>query len=111
MLHSASRIFETNHPRGHGTGCTSRNGRTERVLKPLPWYRRTFRLGPKPTSRKSIRDQYDAEWWARLLGSARKRKVVIINAGGIVAYYLELTFRCTISRGSMLNGKRFVWQF
>ncbi|GAA1149006.1 family 10 glycosylhydrolase [Kribbella jejuensis] len=50
-----------------------------------PWYRRTFRWAQTNLTEKDPA-RYDAEWWRE---QWRRTKVqgVIVNAGGIVAYY------------------------
>ncbi len=51
----------------------------------LPWYRRTFRWGQTNiTERDPVR--YDIAWW-RSYWKRTRVQGVIINAGGIVAYY------------------------
>ncbi len=55
------------------------------VLKDAPWYRRTFRWGQTNiTERDPAR--YDIAWW-REYWKRTAVQGVIINAGGIVAYY------------------------
>src|SRR5258708_208078 len=63
----------------------------EKVIKPiggkgkLPWYRRTLRWGQTNIT-EADPARYDVEWWR---GYWKRTHVqgVIINAGGIVAYY------------------------
>ena len=52
---------------------------------PLPWYRRAFLWGQTNITEKDpIR--YDIDWWRRYW-KRTQTQAVIINAGGIVAYY------------------------
>ena len=54
-------------------------------LPAVPWYRRTFRWGQ--TNITEIDPQrYDIPWW-RSYWKQTQTQGVIINAGGIVAYY------------------------
>ena len=60
----------------------------------LPWYRRTYRWGQTNINEKDP-TRYDIDWWRE---HWRKTKVqgLVINAGGIVAYYpskYELHYR------------------
>jgi Hypothetical glycosyl hydrolase 6 len=50
-----------------------------------PWYRRTFRWGQTNLTEKDP-VRYDAEWWRSHWRRTRVQGV-IVNAGGIVAYY------------------------
>src|SRR3954469_14164158 len=53
--------------------------------RPLPWYRRTYRWGQTNlTELDPLR--YDAAWWREHWKRTRVQGV-IVNAGGIVAYY------------------------
>jgi len=51
----------------------------------LPWYRRAYRWGQTNITEKDP-DRYDIEWW-RQYWKRTEVQGVIINAGGIVAYY------------------------
>jgi hypothetical protein len=52
---------------------------------PIPWYRRAYRWGQTNITEKDpIR--YDIPWW-RAQWKRTQVHAVIINAGGIVAYY------------------------
>ena len=51
----------------------------------VPWYRRTFRWGQTNLNEKDPQ-RYDAGWWRRQWKRTRVQGVVV-NAGGIVAYY------------------------
>src|SRR5215469_3220735 len=53
--------------------------------KPAPWYRRTMRWGQTNITELDP-DQYDVEWW-RGFWKRTETQGVVINAGGIVAYY------------------------
>src|SRR4051812_42701786 len=57
----------------------------ESSSSPLPWYRRTLRWGQTNIT-EADPPRYDVDWWR---GYWRHTHVqgVIINAGGIVAYY------------------------
>ncbi len=50
-----------------------------------PWYRRTYRWGQTNITEKDP-DRYDIAWWREYWKRTRTQGV-IINAGGIVAYY------------------------
>ncbi|TBL79351.1 alpha-amylase family protein [Paenibacillus thalictri] len=55
------------------------------VAAPIPWYRRTFRWGQ--TNLTEMDPVYcDMEWWKRYWRDTRVQGI-IVNAGGIVAYY------------------------
>ncbi len=69
--------------------------------KPLPWYRRTFRWGQTNITEIDP-DQYDVEWW-RAYWKRTQTQGVVINAGGIVAYYpTDVPLH---HRAEHLNGK------
>jgi hypothetical protein len=66
-------------------GCTSVPTTTNLKRAAAPWYRRTFRWGQTNiTEIDSTR--YDITWW-RQYWKRTRTQAVIINAGGIVAYY------------------------
>ena len=76
-----------------GTAITSFNP-TNNILKDisaiganpvLPWYRTVTRWGQVNITEKDPQ-QYDISWW-RKYWKRTETKGVIINAGGIVAYY------------------------
>src|SRR5690242_13267455 len=50
-----------------------------------PWYRRAYRWGQTNITEKDPQ-QYDIDWW-RGYWKRTAVQAVIINAGGIVAYY------------------------
>ena len=52
---------------------------------PLPWYRRTLRWGQTNLNELDP-TRYDAEWWREYWRRTRVQGLVV-NAGGIVAYY------------------------
>src|SRR6185503_9948212 len=52
---------------------------------PVPWYRRAYRWGQTNIVEKDP-ERYDIEWWRRQWKETYVQ-AVIINAGGIVAYY------------------------
>ncbi|HEU0141694.1 MAG TPA: beta-galactosidase, partial [Bryobacteraceae bacterium] len=60
------------------TGHTAENGAA-------PWYRRAYRWGQTNITEKDP-ERYDIEWW-RKYWKRTQVQAVIINAGGIVAYY------------------------
>lgn len=51
----------------------------------MPWYRRAYRWGQTNITEKDP-ERYDIEWW-RKYWKRTQVQAVIINAGGIVAYY------------------------
>ncbi|MCL4850134.1 MAG: Tat pathway signal protein [Bryobacteraceae bacterium] len=51
----------------------------------VPWYRRAYRWGQTNITEKDP-ERYDIEWW-RKYWKRTQVQAVIINAGGIVAYY------------------------
>src|SRR6476659_1588997 len=53
--------------------------------RPLPWYRRAYRWGQTNITEKDP-VRYDIAWW-RSFWKRTEVQAVIINAGGIVAYY------------------------
>ena len=59
-----------------------------------PWYLRTYRWGQTNITELDP-VQYDIAWW-REYWKRTAVQGVIINAGGIVAYY-PVNFRCTIA--------------
>ena len=70
---------------GPGFSEPARGGRTRAVGQTLPWYRRAYIWGQTNiTERDPLR--YDIEWW-RSYWKRTGTQAVIINAGGIVAYY------------------------
>src|SRR4051812_43953253 len=59
---------------------------SEPAARPVtPWYRRTYRWGQTNITEVDPAD-YDVEWW-RSYWKQTRTQGVIINAGGIVAYY------------------------
>jgi hypothetical protein len=55
------------------------------AARPTPWYRRTYRWGQTNITEKDP-ERYDIAWW-REYWKRTETQGVIINAGGIVAYY------------------------
>jgi hypothetical protein len=53
--------------------------------QPTPWYRRTYRWGQTNITEADV-DRYDIPWW-RQYWKRTATQGVIINAGGIFAYY------------------------
>jgi hypothetical protein len=69
--------------------------------KPLPWYRRTLRWGQTNVTEIDP-ERYDIKWW-RGYWKRTDTQGVIINAGGIVAYYpSDVPFH---HRSEHLNGR------
>src|SRR6185369_14673010 len=71
-----------------------------------PWYLRTYRWGQTNITEKDP-DQYDIPWW-RQYWKQTEVQGVIINAGGIVAYYpskLPLQHRAQYLNGRDLFGE------
>lgn len=68
---------------GRGNGEAT-DGRGSSAQKP-PWYRRTVRWG-QTNIRENDPPEYDVAWWRQHWKRTRTQGV-IINAGGIVAYY------------------------
>jgi len=71
----------------------------------LPWYRRTIRWGQTNITEKDP-DRYDIAWW-RAFWKQTGTQGVIINAGGIVAYYpskYPLQHRAEFLNGRDLYG-------
>src|SRR4051794_20080232 len=71
-----------------------------------PWYRRTLRWGQTNITEKDP-DRYDIPWW-RAYWKRTAVQGVIINAGGIVAYYpskLPLQYRSAYLRDRDLYGE------
>jgi hypothetical protein len=73
---------------------------------PEPWYRRTNRWGQTNITEKDP-DRYDIPWW-RAYWKRTQIQGVIINAGGIVAYYpsrFPLQHRAEFLNGRDLYGE------
>src|SRR5919202_1373770 len=71
-----------------------------------PWYRRTTRWGQTNITEKDP-ERYDIEWW-RGQWKRTATQGVIINAGGIVAYYpskFPLHHRAEFLKGRDLFGE------
>ncbi len=70
-----------------GLGAQSNRKDAEQTVQPsaVPWYRRTLRWG-QTNIREVDPPDYDVTWW-RQQWKRTKTQAVIINAGGIVAYY------------------------
>ena len=60
-------------------------GRQQHVPAETPWYRRTYRWGQTNITEEDPA-RYDTEWWREHWRQTRVQGV-IVNAGGIVAYY------------------------
>ncbi|MCC6362003.1 MAG: Tat pathway signal protein [Bryobacterales bacterium] len=72
----------------------------------VPWYRRAYRWGQTNITEKDP-VRYDIEWW-RLHWKRTEVQAVIINAGGIVAYYpsrFPLHHRAEFLHGRDLFGE------
>src|SRR5260370_2284056 len=73
---------------------------------PEPWYRRTRRWGQTNITEKDP-DRYDIPWW-RDFWKRTQVQGVIVNAGGIVAYYpssFPLQHRAEFLNGRDLYGE------
>src|SRR5215813_7982462 len=71
-----------------------------------PWYLRTYRWGQTNITEKDP-EQYDIPWW-REYWKRTEVQGVIINAGGIVAYYpskFPLQYRARFLNGRDLYGE------
>lgn len=71
-----------------------------------PWYRRAYRWGQTNITEKDP-ERYDIEWW-RKFWKRTETQAVIINAGGIVAYYpskFPLHYRAQFLNGRDLFGE------
>lgn len=66
-------------------GCVSAPHEAKKSTADLPWYRRTFRWGQTNITEEDPA-AYDIDWW-RSYWKATRIQGLIINAGGIVAYY------------------------
>src|SRR5271163_2068830 len=74
--------------------------------EPVPWYRRAFRWGQTNITEADV-DRYDIPWW-RQQWKRTELQGVIINAGGIVAYYpsqFPLHYRPPALNGRDLYGE------
>lgn len=72
----------------------------------LPWYRRAYRWGQTNITEKDP-VRYDIDWWRRFW-KRTETQAVIINAGGIVAYYpskFPLHHRAEFLNGRDLFGE------
>jgi hypothetical protein len=67
------------------TGAAALAAPAARTAATTPWYRRTYRWGQTNITEKDP-DRYDIAWW-REYWKRTETQGVIINAGGIVAYY------------------------
>ncbi len=73
---------------------------------PVPWYRRAYRWGQTNITEKDP-ERYDIAWW-RQYWKRTATQAVIINAGGIVAYYpsrFPLHHRAEFLNGRDLFGE------
>ncbi len=85
--------------RGEAAGPATQGG-------PVPWFRRTYRWGQTNITEKDP-ERYDIAWW-REYWKRTEVQGVIINAGGIVAYYpskFPLHHRAEYLRGRDLFGE------
>lgn len=74
--------------------------------RPLPWYRRAYRWGQTNITEKDP-VRYDIPWW-RSFWKRTEVQAVIVNAGGIVAYYpskFPLHHRAEFLNGRDLFGE------
>jgi hypothetical protein len=72
----------------------------------VPWYRRAYRWGQTNITEKDP-VRYDIDWW-RKFWKRTETQAVIINAGGIVAYYpskFPLHYRAQFLNGRDLFGE------
>ena len=72
----------------------------------VPWYRRAYRWGQTNITEKDP-ERYDIDWWRRFW-KRNYTQAVIINAGGIVAYYpskFPLHYRAQFLNGRDLFGE------
>jgi hypothetical protein len=70
---------------GVGAGAGSQSLPSAQAARGQPWYRRAYRWGQTNITEKDPA-QYDIAWW-RGYWKRTQVQAVIINAGGIVAYY------------------------
>ena len=73
---------------------------------PIPWYRRAYRWGQTNITENDP-PRYDIDWW-RAQWKRTEVQAVIINAGGIVAYYpskFPLHYRAQFLNGRDLFGE------
>jgi hypothetical protein len=66
-------------------GCVNSRPKTSRPASAGPWYRRTLRWGQTNITEADAAN-YDIAWW-RTYWKATRVQGLIVNAGGIVAYY------------------------
>lgn len=82
------------------SGVAAQNG------EKLPWYKRAYRWGQTNITEKDP-ERYDIGWW-RQFWKRTEVQAVIINAGGIVAYYpskFPLHYRAQFLNGRDLYGE------
>src|ERR1035438_8806551 len=70
---------------GTSLHCVASGGPSGKVSAALPWYRRTLRWGQTNITEMDP-ERYDIAWWRQYWKRTRIQGV-IVNAGGIVAYY------------------------
>src|SRR5574339_433108 len=79
---------------------------TQAPVAATPWYRRTYRWGQTNITERDP-TRYDIAWW-REYWKRTKVQGVIINAGGIVAYYpskFPLQYQAEFLGGRDLYGE------
>ena len=80
---------------------TATGAAAQRSSQPLPWYRRAYLWGQTNITQKDP-VRYDIAWW-RTQWKRTQVQAVIVNAGGIVAYYPSST-RCITAPSSSTAG-------
>lgn len=70
---------------GSTVGSLAAAGQGGQTTGPLPWYRRTLRWGQTNIAEIDP-ERYDISWW-RSYWKRTQTQGVVVNAGGIVAYY------------------------
>src|SRR4051812_41531924 len=83
------------------TAVTPAADQRQRPRAPQPWYRRAYLWGQTNITEKDP-VRYDIAWW-RTQWQRTRVQAVIVNAGGIVAYYPS-TFPLH-HRAEFLNGR------
>jgi hypothetical protein len=84
--HGTRREFlQTNFLGAAALGALAGQGSYGSPADAAPWYRRTYRWGQTNITEKDP-VRYDVAWW-RAFWNRTRVQGVIINAGGIVAYY------------------------
>ncbi|MBI3683042.1 MAG: Tat pathway signal protein [Acidobacteria bacterium] len=87
-------------------GSLASSGQSHQQGNTVPWYRRTYRWGQTNITEKDP-VRYDIAWW-REYWKRTQTQGVIINAGGIVAYYpskFPLHYRAQFLGGRDLFGE------